>query len=146
MEELNYETNEKEMKYLELFKNKLESDGLSNSTIKEHVFNTRFYLNDYLTYYEYIPMEKVMSHICEVFSDWFIRKAMWSTPASIKSNISSLKKFYKLMVELNYASKEDYLEMLDDIKYENIVGFQPVKPIIQVKKIGVETFLKSAFC
>lgn len=145
MEELNYETNEKEMKYLELFKNKLESDGLSNSTIKEHVFNTRFYLNDYLTYYEYISMEKVMSHICEI-SDWFIRKAMWSTLASIKSNISSLKKFYKLMVELNYASKEDYLEMLDDIKYENIVGFQPVKPIIQVKKIGVETFLKSAYC
>lgn len=69
MEELNYETNEKEMKYLELFKNKLESDGLSNSTIKEHVFNTRFYLNDYLTYYEYIPMEKGMSYICEFFSD-----------------------------------------------------------------------------
>ena len=91
------------MKYLELFKNKLESDGLSNSTIKEHVFNTRFYLNDYLTYYEYIPMEKGMSYICEFFSDWFIRKVMWSTPASIKSNISSLKKFYKLMVELNYA-------------------------------------------
>lgn len=82
--------NEKEnMKYLELFKNKLESDGLSNSTIKEHVFNIRFYL----TYYEYIPMENGMSHICEFFSDWFIRKAMWSTPASIKSNISSLKKF-----------------------------------------------------
>lgn len=128
MEELNYETNEKKNEeYLELFKNKLISDGLSDNKIREHLFNIKFYLDNYLTYYEIVPMEKGMSYICEFFSDWFIRKAMWSTPASIKSNIASLKKFYKLMVELNYALKEDYLEMLDDIKCEKDIWISTCK-------------------
>jgi hypothetical protein len=50
--------------------------------------------------------------------DWFIRKAMWSTPATIKQNITSFKKFYRCMLEKEFIKKEDYEQLIDDIKNE----------------------------
>lgn len=43
---------------------------------------------------------------------WFIKKAMWSSPAQIKSNAASLKKFYTFLFEKGQIDKED----LDDLK------------------------------
>lgn len=47
---------------------------------------------------------------------FFIRKCMWSTPSTIRSNAASLKKFYKCMLEIGKIEKEDYDYMCEDIK------------------------------
>ena len=43
--------------------------------------------------------------------NFFIRKCMWSTPASIKSTAASIKKFYKCMREDGKLSKRNYAEL-----------------------------------
>ena len=48
--------------------------------------------------------------------DFFIRKCMWSTPATIKSTAASIKKFYKSMQAHGYVDEESYRELCDEIK------------------------------
>lgn len=103
-------------KYLDLFYEDLEKQGLSEKTIDKHIFNVEFYINDFLCYYGVQPMERGCYEVDSFMGDWFIRKAMWSNEASIKQNCASLKKFYKLMLDLNYIKKEDYDELVYSIK------------------------------
>ena len=44
-------------------------------------------------------MEEGISMLDEYLGNFFIRKCMWSTPANIKTNATSIKKFYKCMLE-----------------------------------------------
>ena len=104
--------------YLKLFKDSLKKAGLSDKVIRNHVDNVKFYLNDYLNYEEPTEMPDGTFMISDYLGYWFIRKCMWSTPSSIKSTAASLKKFYKLMVELGYVEKEAYTEMCEIIKEE----------------------------
>lgn len=43
---------------------------------------------------------------------WFIRKAMWASPSSIKGSAASLKKFYAFLQEKGLIDIDD----LDDLK------------------------------
>ncbi|OCN03481.1 hypothetical protein A4S06_05895 [Erysipelotrichaceae bacterium MTC7] len=61
-------------------------------------------------------MEDGIDHVDEFFMDWFKRKAMWSTPASYKQNITSLKKFYAYMNEKGLVSKQEYETLLQIIR------------------------------
>jgi hypothetical protein len=47
---------------------------------------------------------------------WFIRKAAWSSPASIRSNAASLKKFYGFMAERDLIEKDDLSDLNASIK------------------------------
>lgn len=107
------ETNEK---YLKIFTTWLESKNLSKKTIKNHYYNVEFYINDFLNYYDFKPMEQGCFDIDDFLGNWFIRKAMWSTPASVKSTAASIKKFYLCMSENGFVSKEDYGELCYTIK------------------------------
>lgn len=49
---------------------------------------------------------------------WFIRKAMWASASSIRSNAASLKKFYTFMVEHGNTSSEDLELMNESIREE----------------------------
>ena len=55
---------------------------------------------------------------------WFVKKAMWSDESSIKSNITSIKKFYTFMQSLNLISKDDLKFLNKGIKEnkENWIG------------------------
>ena len=44
------------------------------------------------------------------------RKAMWSSVASIKENITTFKKFYKCMMENGNITKKQYRDFLEMIK------------------------------
>lgn len=48
--------------------------------------------------------------------DFLIRKCMWSTPGSIKTAASSIKKFYKCMMDHGIVEKEDYEFLCSEIK------------------------------
>ena len=94
--------------YLELFKKDLTDKGLSEKTIKNHMSNAELYINDYLTYYEIIPALHGWKSVGMFFGYWFIRKALWASPDNIKSTASSVKKFYKCMLENNLIEASNY--------------------------------------
>lgn len=91
---------------------------LSDKTIRKHLNNVAFFINDYLIYYNGADYEEVNEEIYSFFSDFFIRKCMWSSPNSIKETAASLKKFYKSMVDHGKFEKEKYKLLCDIIKEE----------------------------
>lgn len=113
------EQNEKRNKlFLELFEKWLIDKKLSTKTIKRHISNASFYINVYLTKLDFTPMEKGMDEIYMYFSDFFIRKCMWSTPNTISESCTSIKKFYECMLEKEYVTKEDFEMLCFTIKEE----------------------------
>lgn len=106
-------------KYLDEFEKWLNEKKLTEKTINNHVSNVDLYINNYLVYYEVIPMEKGGYELDEFFSDWFIRKCTWSTGNATKLTVASLKKFYQCMNELNHIEDDIYKHICKEIK-ENI--------------------------
>ena len=124
MEEISYEEYEKKLKkikkqnqkYLGEFEKWLKNKGLVKKTIRNHVVNADLYINEYLNYYEINEMKNGYHMINDFFEDWFIRKCLWLTAATVKSTAASIKKFYNCMQQLNYIDKESYKELCDEIK------------------------------
>lgn len=107
---------EKNKKYLDLFKQDMVEKGLAPKTIKKHVNNIDFFLNTFLLREGVFTMEEGLLRADEFF-DFFIRKCMWSSPNSIKENGASLKKFYKSMADHEFISQLDSKDFSDQIKY-----------------------------
>ena len=101
-------------KLLDDFADWLAAKGLSEGTGGKHCDNMGFYLDHFLLYEDAVPAEKGASEVGMFLGHWFIRKALWSSPASIKSNAASLKKFYTFMREKGKVTQED----LDFLKME----------------------------
>ena len=110
-------------KYLDKFTKWLQEKNLTDKTIKKHISNVTFYINDFLNYYEPQRIKAGCYCLDEYFSDFFIRKCMWSTANATKENAASLKKFYQCMYELKHIDKEDYDYLCTNIK-ENIKIWQ----------------------
>ncbi len=69
----NYEKDLKENekrneKFLKVFEDWLKEKNLSPKTIKNHLSNADFYINDYLTYYEVTKMEEGLSSVDSFFT------------------------------------------------------------------------------
>ena len=90
----------------------LKASGLKDKTIRNHVDNISFYINEFLLYEDAVEAKDGASDIGMFLGYWFIKKAMWSSPAQIKGNAASLKKFYTFLFEKGQIDKED----LDDLK------------------------------
>lgn len=102
--------------YLSLFEQSLIDAVLKESTIKRHLSNVDFYINDFLLYEEPLTMDYGMGRIDSFLGDFFIRKCMWSTPGNIKSTAASIKKFYKCMMDRGIAKKSSYEFLCSEIK------------------------------
>jgi hypothetical protein len=105
-------------KLLSEFGTWLKSSKLKDNTIRRHVDNIDLYINDFLLYEDAIKAKDGASSIGMFLGYWFIRKALWSSPAQIKSNAASLKKFYTFLFEINQISKEDLDDLKERIKEE----------------------------
>jgi len=103
-------------KLLEDFLNWLAEKGLSSKTIKKHVGNMDFYINEYLLYYEPKTAAEGAYHIDDFLGCWFIKKAMWASKTSINDYTAGFKKFYKFMLEKGLIAKEDYEDVCLTIK------------------------------
>lgn len=108
-EDTNYE-------YLILFQEDLENAGLKDKTIYNHLSNASLFINDFLIYHMDATMEEGVTMIGDFLGDFFIRKCMWSTPATVKTTAASLKKFYKSMADHGKIEKKDYDYVCRDIK------------------------------
>ncbi|HLL79800.1 MAG TPA: site-specific integrase [Ktedonobacteraceae bacterium] len=102
---------------LDEFRTWLEQSGLAEKTVKAHVDNIDFF-TEYLVYYE--PLEKLDEadggDIWMFLSDWFPRKAVWSSEASVKSNMASFKKFFQWLGETGRVSPEIVADVLSTLK------------------------------
>jgi hypothetical protein len=96
----------------------LRKSNLADNTIRKHVDNIDFYINKYLLYEEVIKPQDGANWVSMFLGYWFIKKAMWASEASIKSNAASLKKFYTFLHERELVSQEDLDSLKETIKEE----------------------------
>lgn len=103
-------------KLLDDFYKWLKASGLKDKTIKNHVNNVDFYINEFLLYEDAIEAKNGALEIDMFLGYWFIKKALWSSPAQIKGNAASLKKFYTFLFEKGQIDKEELDELKGRIK------------------------------
>ncbi len=96
----------------------LNNKGLADATIRRHCENVEFYISQYLLYEDAVDAKSGVGEINMYLGYWFIRKAMWASAASIKSNASSIKKFYTFMLEKGEVEAEDVADLKGTIKEE----------------------------
>ena len=101
---------------LDEFQRYLEARNLSDKTVRKHLSNIDFYINEYLLYEEVVPPAEGIDRIGNFLGYWFIRKALWSSVASIKENITSLKHFYIFLVREGVIDQDKLDEMKLEIK------------------------------
>lgn len=106
-------------KLLDEFAEWLEHKGLSEKTVSKHRGNIDFFVNHYLLYEDARRPAEGVDAVDMFLGYWFIRKAMWASKASIKSNATSLKKFYTFMLDKG-SIEEDDLEELKLLIKENM--------------------------
>jgi hypothetical protein len=103
-------------KLIDEFADWLASKGLSETTIRRHCDNIDFYVNEFLVYEDAVRPEDGVHMVGMFLGYWFIRKAMWASKGSIKSNAASLKKFYGFMRENGRIQQEDLADIKERIK------------------------------
>jgi site-specific recombinase XerD len=121
-----YEQYEKECKrirrnnrqLLNHFEEWLSHSKLSPKTIKRHISNVDFYINEFLLYEDAIEAADGVGSIGMFLGYWFIRKAMWASKTGIKESAASLTRFYKFMFERNEITKEAFDHLKHRIKNE----------------------------
>lgn len=96
---------------LDDFASMLRKQRLAPSTIRRHRDNADFFLNEFLLYEEAQTAVDGITEIDRFLGDWFIRKAMWSTPRAIKSNATSLFKFYAFLAALDKITPTQLAEL-----------------------------------
>ncbi len=114
-------------KLLNGFKASLEQSGFAEKTIKNHLQNIDFYINTYLLNYDATEAKEGVSGINMFLGYWFIKKAMWASQATIRSNAASFKKFYTFMLDEKLISSEDLLDLKATIKEEMPEWLEEIK-------------------
>jgi len=94
----------------------LKSSGLAEATINNHSSNIDFYINEYLLYEDATEAKDGVNGVGMFLGYWFIRKAMWASPSSIRGNAASLKKFYTFLHEKGLIGKNDLNGLKQTIK------------------------------
>ena len=100
------------------FQKRLSDSKLSDKTIKRHISNVDFYINEFLLYEDAIEAAEGIGSIGMFLGYWFIRKAMWASKTGIKESAASLTKFYKFMFETKEITKEAFEHLKYRIKNE----------------------------
>ncbi|NIR47794.1 recombinase [candidate division KSB1 bacterium] len=107
------ESNEK---LLSQFEDWLLKKNLVPKTVDKHIGNIDFYINEFLLYEDALQPEQGAHSVDMFLGYWFIKKAMWASESSIKSNAASLKKFYTFMQEIGRIDEEDLEDLKTTIK------------------------------
>ena len=109
---------EENIKLLKDFAQWLKSANLKDKTIKQHLENIDFYINEYLLYEDAVEAKDGTDGVDMFLGYWFIKKAMWSSPAQIRSNAASLKKFYTFLHQKGLIDSDKLNQLKETIKEE----------------------------
>jgi len=117
MSNMNSNADKKNNIILAQFETNLKNHGFSTKTIKSHIDSLDFFCT-YLSYYEpYKSLyEMNAGDVSGFLSDFFPRKAMWASPANVKSYVATFKKFFKFSLALNHIPLAEYEYLLTLIK------------------------------
>ncbi len=102
---------------IEAFLSKLESQGMSSSTVDRHYTNIYFFLIIFMFNHYGTSAEKGIRFIPEFMTDFFIRRAMWATEKTLNSMCATLNKFYQFLHERGEITKGDMAFAQSIIKY-----------------------------
>ena len=114
---------------LEGFEHWLKQSGVREQTIRDHVDNIRLFAR-YLLLYAYSLRrldEATDSEVYWFLADWFPRKALWASVASMKVYLASFKKFFTWMGETGLVSPETVAEVRSTLKEERRVFLRAVE-------------------
>lgn len=103
---------------LDDFEAGLKAMGLAAKTISNHRSNVDLYINHYLLCEEALEAPQGIHEIDMFLGSWFIRKTTWASPAHIKGNAASLKKFYRFLLEKGLIEKAELDGFMAEIKQE----------------------------
>ena len=96
----------------------MRNQGASERTVGTHLPNAAFYIQEFLLYEQPLRPHEGISSIGMYLGYWFIRKVAIATPGTIKSNATSLVKFYAFLVEKGMVTAEQLEKMRKTIKTE----------------------------
>ncbi|MFO7979746.1 MAG: recombinase [Candidatus Aminicenantes bacterium] len=102
--------------FLTGFTRYLKNKKFAKRTIDKHVQNIDFYINDFLLYDSPKKASEGVNQLDYFLGFWFIRKAMWASPDTIKENIASLKHFYSYMNKIGQVKDKEVSNMEEEIK------------------------------
>ncbi len=103
---------------LDGFENALKQAGLSEPTIKAHVDNMGLFAR-YLLWYGYSLRrldEATEGNVYDFLEDWFPRKALWASVASMKVYLASFKKCFQWMGQTGLVAAETVADVLATLK------------------------------
>lgn len=106
---------EENQEYIDLFEKSLKKKKLTDKTIKNHLENIDFYLNEFVTDHYQVGLKEAHLYLDD-FYYYLLQKCLWATSAEIKGVAASIKKFYKCMHENNIITKQELSELTDSIK------------------------------
>lgn len=99
--------------YLKLFEEDM--SGLSAKTIRRHLNNADFFINDYLLLYEPLTIEEGLSRVWGFLGDYYLRKCA-ATEGTQRERAASIKKFYQCMKDHGKISETSFEILCNDIK------------------------------
>ena len=91
---------------------------LSARTAGMHFSNVAFFIDRFLLYEQPLRPSEGVSSIGMYLGDWFIRKGPIATPGTVKTNATSLVKFYSFLVEKGLVTTEQLDQMRNAIRSE----------------------------
>lgn len=113
---------------LESFEAWLVQTGLSPKTVKKQVEDIDFF-GEYLVYYD-DPLKRLdeadEGDVYRFLADWFPRKALWSSPSSVKAYLTSFRKFFSWLGETGRVSDQVVSEVLSTLKEEREIFLEAV--------------------
>jgi hypothetical protein len=102
----------------------LKSSGLSDKTVNNHLSYIDFYVNEHLLYEDATEAKDGAGAIGMFLGYWFIRKAMWASQSSIKSNATSVTRTLT-MVDLESGVSESCLPRLPAVIFSDQCAAAP---------------------
>lgn len=121
---LSYEERERRRKeqlaynesYLAGFADYLRRKGISEKTVNKHLDNVSLFLNVYLLDEDVPPLPGGCLMMDDYLGRYLIERPVYTSPAMISESATSIKRFYKHMLEEDQIFKEDYSALLEDIR------------------------------
>lgn len=105
---------------LEGFEHWLKHAGWSEPTVQSHLDNIRFFTK-YLAWYtrsQHSLDEATDSDVYWFLADWFPRKALWASVASVRAYLASFKKFFTWMGATGLVAPQIVADVLDTLKFD----------------------------
>ena len=107
---------------LEAFKDYLAAENLSEKTIKKYASYVDDYINLYLLYSRIITPVSNEGNLTDYLGYWASGKMIWTSLDGLRKSSTSLRKFYKFLVQVGEITEEQFKQVNESIKEGKELG------------------------